>query len=293
MKVYMFHYVTENFNYYHFDKNEFEEVIKQLSSTKKIINLKQLKQLQNKNEEINDDFVMLTFDDGTIDHYKYVYPILKKYNSTGLFFICSNIINKSILDIQFIHQLLNRVSANEIYLEIQKYILENNIAIDTNSIVDSKLGNWKEIYIKRIIQTVFTLEHSKEILEKLIRKYNISINFEDYYMSIDNMLEMKKNKMEFGCHTNIHKRLSLLTKEEQTEEIRENMQVLYKNNLLTEQDILSVAYPFGNYNALTMEVLKELDFDFAFTVKEDNIYKVGKYEIPRYDCNILKKSNKK
>ena len=177
---------------------------------------------------------------------------------------------------------------NEIYLEIQKYALENNLVINLNNIVDSTLNNWKEIYVKQLIQTTLSQEHSKKLLEKLIKKYDISTNFRDYYMSIDNMLEMKKNKMEFGCHTNTHKRLSFLTKEEQIKEIKENMQLLYKNNLLTNQDVLSIAYPFGDYTNSTIEILNELNVDFAFTTKEENIYKINKYEVPRYDCNILK-----
>ena len=42
----MFHYVTSNFKYYHFDKNQFEIIVKQLSENKKIIGLKQFKKIQ-------------------------------------------------------------------------------------------------------------------------------------------------------------------------------------------------------------------------------------------------------
>ena len=66
------------------------------------------------------------------------------------------------------------------------------------------------------------------------------------------------------------------------------MQLLYKNNLLTQQDILSIAYPFGNYNNSTIEILNNLKFDFAFNTKEEEIYKINKYELPRFDCNRLK-----
>ena len=35
-------------------------------------------------------WVMLTFDDGNYDNYQYAFPILKKYNLVGVFYIVSN-----------------------------------------------------------------------------------------------------------------------------------------------------------------------------------------------------------
>lgn len=284
MKIYMFHYVTRNFNYYHFDLKLFEEKIKELSKTKKILNLKELK--KSKNEIFGEDNIMLTFDDGTIDHYKYVYPILKKYNVPGIFFVCSNIFNENILAINFIHQILNKASIDEVYIEVQKYLLENNI--NKNNTIHKKIKNWKEVYVKELIQTILPKEYSEKVLKKLIMKYNISTNYRNYYMSIDNIIEMKKNGMEFGCHTNTHQRLSFLSETEQKKEIQENMELLYKNNILTDKDVLSIAYPFGDYNTTTKKILDDLNFDFAFTVKEGEIYKLDKYQLYRYDCIILK-----
>lgn len=288
MKIYMFHYVTENFNYYHFDKNKFEEVVKNLSLTNKIINLKELKKLYQENEKIPDSYVMLTFDDGTIDHYKYVYPILKKYNVPGVFFVCSNIVNKKNLNIQLIHQILSKCRIDDIYIELQNFIFENNIEFKDNCIVDKSSYAWKEIYVKKMIQTILPEEYSNKILNKLINKYNIPSDFEKLYMSIENMLEMKANNMDFGCHTKSHKRLSYLIKDEQIDEIKENMQILFDNKIIDKHDVLSLAYPFGDYNIKTIEILKSLNYDFAFTTKEENVYKISKYELPRIDCNVLK-----
>lgn len=289
MKVYMFHYVTSNFKYHHFDKNQFEIIVKQLAETKQIISLKQLKEMQNKMEKIDDDCIMLTFDDGTVDHYKYVYPILKKYNVHGLFFICSNVIKREILDIQYIHQILSKSHVNEIYLQVQQFIEKNNLSICFEEKFCKETDNWKESYIKQLLQTILPEKYRKELLEKLIKKYKISTDFNDYYMTIDNILEMKSNGMEFGCHTNSHKRLSYLNENEQINEIKENMQLLYKYNVLDENNVVSIAYPFGNYNNTTIKILDELNFEFAFTTREENVCK-GKLEIGRFDCNVLRGS---
>lgn len=43
LKVYMFHYVTEGFNYYHFDIKQFEKVVKELVKNKKSNKFKRAK----------------------------------------------------------------------------------------------------------------------------------------------------------------------------------------------------------------------------------------------------------
>lgn len=284
LKVYMFHYVTEGFNYYHFDIKQFEKVVKELVKTKKVINLKELKKIQLSDES---EYVLLTFDDGTIDHYENVYRILKKYNVTGVFFICSNIFREDILEINLIHQILNKVSVDKLYIDVRRYLKENNI-LDKYNDVNSRINNWKEVYIKKLIQIFLPQEYKEQLLKKLVKKYDISINYKKYYMSIQNMLEMKKDGMEFGCHTNSHRRLSFLDEMEQSIEIEENMKLLYKNKLVTKNDVLTIAYPFGDYNDSTIKILNNLKFDFAFTVKEGEIYDFDKYQLPRYDCNVLK-----
>ena len=288
MKVYMFHYVTKNFNYYHFNVEKFDEVIKKLSKTKKIITLKDLKILINKGQYLNDDYIILTFDDGTIDHYKYVYPILKKYGVSGVFFICSNIIEANVLDIHLIHKLLSVASINDIYFEVNKYIKENNLHEYIKDVILNKESNYKEVYIKQMLQTLLPQKERKILLDKLVDIYNISINYKDYYLSKENIFEMKKNNMEFGCHTDNHKRLEYLSKKEQKEEIKNNLNILYKNKILEKDDIVSIAYPFGSYNECTLEVINELKIDFAFTTKEGSVKEIKNYEILRYDCNKLK-----
>ena len=287
MKIYMFHYVTSDFNYYHFDKNRFEDVIKKLSNSKKIISLNQLKDMTTNNENLNDDYIMLTFDDGTIDHYKYVYPILKKYNVSGLFFVCSNIFENRVLDIHFIHKLLSIVSVEQIYDDIQIYLSELGIDIKYNINKQEKY-NSKESYVKKLLQSVLPKDNRIAIIDKLNKKYDVSIQCSEYYMSIQNMLEMKNNNMYFGCHTASHIRLNYLNREEKEKEIKNNMILLYDSKILNKKDVLSIAYPFGAYDKDTIQILKKLKFDFAFTTIERDADGISKYEMPRYDCKRIK-----
>ena len=79
MKVFMFHYVKPYSKYYYYDTELFEKTIEYLNSNYEIISLKKYDELKVHNKSVSDKYVMLTFDDGTIDHYDYVYKILKRH----------------------------------------------------------------------------------------------------------------------------------------------------------------------------------------------------------------------
>lgn len=281
MKVYMFHYVTKDFNYPHFDEIEFENIIKEIKKNNKIISLKEYDKFSDY-EKLN--CVMLTFDDGTIDHYEKVYKILKKLDCSGLFFITSSIFDNNVLDIQIIHRLLSLNKFDEIYQlfldELSRYKYDvNNIEI--NNIYDSK-----EIAIlKKGLQNGLPYHIRKEILNKLIKKYNISNVAKDYYISVDNLKEMKENDMYFGIHTKTHPNLEFLTYDEQYEEISYNLDLLIKNNLI-EDDLITIAYPYGGYNDDTIKILKRLNIKYGF--KAFKTEKKSNYEIDRIDCVELK-----
>lgn len=281
----MFHYVKTDFNYYHYDLNLFEETIKYLSKKFKIISLKEYDNFNKNKCEIKDKCVMLTFDDGTLDHYKNVYPILKKYGCSGLFFIPSSVFNKKVLDIQIIHQLLLKIDAKILLKELLIELKKNNINFENNCEENS------EAVFKQLMQYKLKYEYRKKMLAYFINKYNISTCVEDYYMNIEQLKEMKKHNMFFGIHTDTHPRLDILTKDEQLKEIKNNKKYLLENNLI-EKSIISIAYPFGKYNEETLDILKKEHIKYGFRIggKESN----NSLLINRIDCkNLSEEVNEK
>lgn len=73
---------------------EFEEEVKFLSEAGyTIVSFAELDYLTQKNK-VPEKTVVLTFDDGYDDNYSYAFPVLKKYNAKGTFFIISGKIGK-------------------------------------------------------------------------------------------------------------------------------------------------------------------------------------------------------
>jgi len=287
MKVIMFHYVMPEFDYYHFDLNLFEEKIKYLKSKYKILSLKDYHNLMQKNNQIGENYIMLTFDDGTIDHYRYVYPILKKHDCSGLFFIPSCIFKDEVLNIQLIHKLLSLNKFKEIYNDLIQYIESINFNLDNLDLFNT-YDDQKVRIFKQLLQHILPTNHRKEILFKLCEKYNVSTKISDYYMSIKEMREMKKNNMFFGIHTNTHPRLSLYGYDNQYAEIYENMEYLVKNKLMNKR-LMSIAYPFGTYNNDTLLISQKFGIKYGF--KASITDEKSLLEIDRIDCKVLKEGD--
>ena len=288
--VYMFHYVNgDRFNYYHFDKNDFERIIiKLLNSGKKIISFTEFKLMVKCNDSNIDNCILLTFDDGTRDHYDIVYPILKKYNISGLFFLCSNILEHKILDVNLIHQIIANAQFEDLFSNFEKLLIENNITNDNyDMLIRTENDDKKMLYFKQMLQFILPDNIKNEILNKLANIYNVSLNFEDYYMSVKQIKEMKENGMEFGFHTSTHKRLEKLSYDEQFKEIISNMELLDKENIIDDDPAFS--YPFGSYNGNTLNILKENKIRYSFGINSRQFtFKDNLLTIPRYDCNVLK-----
>lgn len=98
---------------------------------------------------------------------------------------------------------------------------------------------------------------------------------EGFYISSDNMKEMSDNGIDIQCHTVTHPHLSTLSYDEQLKEITESRDFI-KN--VTGKDVIAFAYPYGDYNDDTLQIVKDAGFSFAFTIKngksdrEDGLY---------------------
>lgn len=279
----MFHYVMKKFNYFHFDVDLFERYIRILKDKYIFIGIEEAKKIINL--ENSEKYMMLTFDDGTKDHYEYVYPILNKYNIKGVFFVGTNIFYNEILDIHLIHRLIAKVGIDRLYDKTKEIIDEKQISINEKEFINN-IDGYKMRYVKQLLQYVLPQEIRVWVLRNLINEYEISQNLNEYYITYNEMLEMKNKGMDFGIHTRHHKRLELLNKDEQKVEIENDIEILKEKKILTNTK--AIAYPFGSYNQNTLEVLNDLEVDLGFSIKRKfGIYK--NLEIERIDCNELKK----
>jgi len=199
-----------------------------------VISLSELiKRINDKN--LNNNYVVITFDDGYADNLYIVKPLLEKFNIPATFFLTSGYSgkyfwwdklaafleffpNKKREFIDYIYDILKHLSYNE-----------------------------KQNFINQIFLLSFSTD-SKGLMK---------------CMSKDEIISFASSSLiEIGGHTVNHFPLGTLEKQYQKQEILKNKEDL--ENLL-QKEINLFSYPNGNYNNDTINILKENSFVCGLT----------------------------
>ncbi len=87
------------------------------------------------------------------------------------------------------------------------------------------------------------------------------------YLNWREVKEMAKNGISFGAHTVSHPHLSQLDHSQQKKEIRGSITAVMRRVSMSQGNKPVFSYPYGEYNEDTIEILKKLGVNTAFTVK--------------------------
>ncbi len=176
--------------------------------------------------------ILLTFDDGLIDHYQYVFPELKRRGLPAAFYISAICVEgNKVLDVQKIHYIL---AQTQDYVSLIHFIhkqIENNRqryelkTLETYWSEYAKANAWdpKEIiYVKRMLQHALPLTFREELIDLLFAMY-VSDDEKAFskklYMNHMQLNEMAQNNMHIGAHSYNHVWLEKYTPEEQEKDI--------------------------------------------------------------------------
>ena len=295
MKSIMYHYIRNKNklfpNYNILEKKNYINQIKKFSKTGLINSFEEL--------FFDSDKYLPTFDDGFKDHV-YAAEILKKYNGIGLFFIPTlPLKNNVILDVHKAHLILGKVKGLEALNELKKYLNKNKIK---NYYSQKEKLKYKIAYkqhkddvhkkeFKRIINYHGNLKLKHEILDYLLKKFEIDIKPKDYYLNKKEIKYLTSLGMIIGSHSESHTVLSRLSYEKQFKEIKGSKTFLEK---IVNKNVDIFCHPFGrrvSYNNNTLKILKKLKFKLAYSVDYRDItikdLKYKPYELPRFDCNLF------
>jgi peptidoglycan/xylan/chitin deacetylase (PgdA/CDA1 family) len=248
--------------------------------------------------ELPRNSALLTFDDGYIDHYENVFPLLEEKNIKGCFFIPSKVlIKRKVLDVNKIHFLLATIDDTKKLIKIIFDYLDNfrkEYVLESNEHLFKKLGHanrWdsKEVrFIKLLLQTELKPRLRKKIIDKLFATYvtNDEVAFaEKLYVSIDQVKEMVTREMCIGWHGNEHTRMSQLSNKDQDKEINEASD--FFNVIDSKNQSFIISYPYGDYSDSLINKLKKNNFDIGLTIKVGiaQLNKKNIFELPRLDTN--------
>lgn len=246
---------------------------------------------------------LLTFDDGYLDHFDFVFPILQEAGVSGAFFQPTRTVTeKRVLDVNKIHFILASTqdigalvkSLNDIISEFRpQYDLAS-----ANYYWDkwAKPGRWDPleiIYIKRMLQKGLPCDVRSQITDLLFRKMvtNDEADFADHlYMSSGHLTKLIDGGMYVGNHSYAHNWLNSLTPEEQEEDIDRSLDFLKGLGVVTENWMM--CYPYGGYDDALLRMLREKKCAVGLTVKSGiaDLDVDDPLALPRIDTNDFPKN---
>lgn len=257
------------------DYDAFEEQLNYLRSRFQPVSVDQVLEHVQGGEPLPERAVLLTFDDGFADHYTYVFPLLMRYGISGAFYpVAGNMEQHTVLDVHKLHYILASVTDAE-FIDLIRAIRES--LPQTGPTFEqywdrlAKPNEWDRadvIFVKRMLQRELPEQLRAEIVDHLFRRFVTEDErafAEQLYMTTEQMRLMTDCGMHFGLHGYTHRWLGSISAEEQEDELRRSK--AYISSLYTQPDKvqMSIAYPYGDYNANTLMLCKRVGIHMGFT----------------------------
>lgn len=248
-------------------------------------------------DDLKCDSVLLTFDDGYIDHYTNVFPILKADNIPGFFSMPGKIIReKKVLDVNKIHFILASAPVEKIKtmaLECLNHYRGAEYDIPSNEELYRKLAkanrfdNQDVIFVKRLLQAELPERLRNIITEELFRAFidlPEAAFADELYMNLDQVRLMKQQGMDFGIHGYDHYWMNRLDGEALKRDVEAALEVF---DGVVDKNRWVCCYPYGSYSDSVIEQIRKMGAAAglatdvkAYMPEDDDIFK-----IPRLDTN--------
>ncbi|MCC5915631.1 MAG: polysaccharide deacetylase family protein [Balneolaceae bacterium] len=309
LTVVMYHYVREIGksrypNIKGLEAELFRKQLNYLNTHYSFITMEELIASFEESYDLPKNSVLLTFDDGYLDHYSYVFPLLDSMKIQGSFFIpVKPILESKVLDVNKIHFLLATTSPEKLLQSIKDMLdgIKNETGIQPfdeyyNTLAKPNRFDPAEIiFIKRLLQHQLPEPYRSELIDRLFEAYfhisEVTLS-KELYLTMDQCRCMAKYGMHIGAHTYDHFWLNKISEKEQVRQFNLNLDFL--DNLgIAER---TMAYPFGGYNDKTLKLMQEFNFTAGFTTQADTVKDLktaSKFELPRLDTNDIPKETQR
>ena len=254
----------------------------QMNFLEKNYNLISYKDLQTRSLA-NKKSILITLDDGYHNNFLYAMPILKEYNIPAIFFIPSRHCQRNeILWFSYLKALDGFYQEPILTWRGVNYNLQGkqrNVSIqDIKKILLNLSPHPSEMY-KAISQELPPLDTF--VAPEIISEYFSGISIEELKIIASDHL------FTLGIHTTDHAFLTNCTQEDARDQIYHNMEFLKQVTILAPT---TIAYPSGNYNEKILEICKDLNIPFGFSVIP-NRKSWNNHDIPRigiYSSSLCK-----
>ncbi|MBA3269741.1 MAG: polysaccharide deacetylase family protein [Acidobacteria bacterium] len=233
--------------------------------------------------------VLLTFDDGVLDHFEVAYVELKRRGLSGVFFLNGDPLEEPprLLNVHRTHLLLDELGAASLLGEVRRVLSTTAMPDRSESPQVYRYDGEPEQVVKRLLNYELPYDHLDRVLTELVAKHlgEEAAIARRFYLSAPDVRGMALGGMTFGYHTRRHRVLSRLDEAGQIEELAGGVARVRE---LTGQQTVPFCYPYGHsqtFDATTIRLLPELGYEMAFTTgrRPARPDADAPFEIPRFD----------
>ena len=244
---------------------------------------------------IPDGFV-LTFDDGTRDHFDNALPVLERHGIHGIFapigapYLQGHIpfVQKN----QFVRGRLGEDGVPDAYLAAAAEVApEVDVAgiVATSPIGDYRRGTEKYLRFKYASNRLIPRDVSERVMDSLFAEH-VSADEADFirelYLSTDEIVELRRRGHTIAGHSISHPSLPQLDEADQEREIGAAADWL--GGLLGEP-LAWFNYPYGDYDERSERVCERLGLEIAYSTRPpaDWVSHDDRFRAPRVDTVFL------
>ncbi|WP_373055888.1 polysaccharide deacetylase family protein [Zunongwangia sp. H14] len=287
----------------------FESQVKMLKKNFKVLPLSRLEE-QLRIGKLKHKSIYITFDDAYTDNYINAKPILEQYNCPATIFVPSHFVGKEqlfwwdALEAIILHfpelpeqlRLLIDDKTHEFYLEAERLTDEVKDKQEAWRWFNPPPTNRCKLYLK-IWKLLKPLSHEEieaviTTLQEWAGVATISAS-RDCAMTDLQLKEMASTKLfSYGLHTHTHPALANCSAEKQFQEIAVNKRYLVEHDYPV---INAIAYPYGNYNEISIEVAGQNGMNLGFSTAREIIgpnssaLSLGRVQVLNIDGSVLQK----
>lgn len=223
--------------------------------------------------------VLLTFDDGYVDHYTTVVPMLIEYGVSGVFSpVARAVSERRVLDVNKVHFILASASDNVggvvealfalMDLNRAEFGLRTNESYWSRLAGASRFDSAEVIFIKRMLQRELPEELRRRITDELFRRH-VTADERGFacelYMNETQLRAMREAGMSVASHSYDHCWLGTLPPQRQAEEIDRSLEFLGGLGIAT--DGWMMVYPYGSWNESLCVLLRDRGCIAGFTTE--------------------------
>jgi len=304
--IVMYHYVRELQgsrypNIRGLDYRLFREQIDFLRINYKIIRMQDLIGAASGGNALPENAALLTFDDGYIDHYTYVFPLLDELGIQGSFFMpCISLKHEGLLDVNKIHLMLASTEITKLYGALlgrldhyrgQEFSYPENADLVKEYAVPYYYDDAETGFVKRLLQTVLPLRLRAAITGDLFGEFVSGAVSEraiakEMYCSAEQARLMKRHGMYIGVHGYGHEWLGNIDAGDAVKDIQLAVGELESMGLI-DSGAWAMNYPYGSWNNDVVNFLRGAGCSLGFTTKSA-VAAPGFHDrlrLPRIDTN--------